>query len=57
MTPATQILLFGKPFRIADYFRMGQIGWHWQFDDPLKYVGPTYMYQDTAGTTPVTAVA
>ena len=35
---------------------MGQIGWHWQFDDPLKYVGPTYMYQDTAGTTPVTAV-
>lgn len=56
MNLATQILLFGKPFRIADYFRMGQIGWHWQFDDPLKRVGIPYEWTDTAGTTPVTAV-
>lgn len=42
---------------VRSIFRLGQdVGWHWQFDNPLTYVGPTYMYQDTAGTTPVTAV-
>lgn len=39
------------------HFRLGQdIGWHWQFDDPLKRVGIPYEWTDTAGTTPVTAV-
>ncbi len=56
MNLATQILLYGKPFRITDFFRMGQVGWHWQIDDPLKRVGIPYEWVDTAGTTPTTAV-
>lgn len=44
--------------RIENLFRMGQAGWaHW-FDNPSLYPGGNhlYLYQDSAGTTPVTAV-
>ena len=39
------------------HFRLGQdVGWHWQFDNPLTRVGIPYEWVDTAGTTPTTAV-
>lgn len=39
------------------HFRLGQdVGWHWQFDNPLTRVGIPYEWVDTAGTTAVTAV-
>ena len=34
MNLATKILLFARRFWPEQLFRMGQIGWHWQFDNP-----------------------
>jgi len=57
MKAALRLLLAPYRFSVDRLFRMGQdIGWHWQFDDPLKRVGIPYEWVDTAGTTPTTAV-
>lgn len=56
MKAALRLLLAPYRFTVDRLFRMGQVGWHWQFDDPLKRVGIPYEWTDTAGTTPVTAV-
>lgn len=59
MTPALQILLFGsKRFDPTQLFKAGQVGWAYWYDDPALYPGGNhlYLFQDSAGTLPVTAV-
>lgn len=56
MSPALRLLLDPAQFVVRQLYRMGQIGWHWQFDNPLTRVGIAYEWTDTAGTTLVTAV-
>ena len=51
-------LLGPRAFDPRSLFNNGQIGWaHW-YDSPSLYPGGNhlYLYQDSAGTTPVTAV-
>lgn len=58
MKTAIRLLLAPYRFSVDRLFRMGEVGWaHW-FDAPSLYPGGNqlYLYQDSAGTTPVTAV-
>ena len=57
-TAIRRLLLTPIRFSVMQLFRMGQVGWaHW-YDSPSLYPGGNhlYLYQDSAGTTPVTAV-
>lgn len=57
-TAIRRLLLTPIRFSVMQLFRMGQVGWaHW-FDAPGLYPGGNhlYLYQDSVGTTPVTAV-
>ena len=58
MKTALRLLLAPYRFSVDRLFRMGEVGWaHW-YDSPSLYPGGNhlYLYQDSAGTTPVTAV-
>ena len=57
MKAALRLLLAPYRFSVDRLFRMGEVGWaHW-FDSPSLYGGShPYLYQDSGGTTPVTAV-
>lgn len=56
LSPALRILLFAVPFSVRRMFFMGEPGLHLEAITPEQNaVNPT-MFQDSAGTTPITAI-